>query len=529
MSNISIYGGALPPSNPGPSVLWLDESMAGLRIPTDPAARVPVMGSAFPGQTSTQEANGHWNPILKRWEIIANVNGAQSWCYSLSGDATGPYSQPVRVLGTGSGGEAGNSQQCHVEVTGTELGALYSTGSTKQLLLAVASMPADPANPAAPPVFTKLGVVATSSLAPTTGSPGIVRLPNGKLALFWERGGLTSLFLSDAPTLADLVATPFVEVQDRVGMRFSANNVRPLNGAGGRPQIFLEGGRLVGYHHGGGAEFAFCGIHRAFCDDLEMPVSWVPETQADTWIMRQKHQLEIDQCVDFRLARDEYGATFAFTTAADNSPIGNAFSILCTPVIHPLRRYGGARWHTVEEMGDTQREQDWINPDRLSDAQQLRNLWDAWANTGFIGYKLTLPPAASRARCRITNDAQTNASTPVSGNQLTVALSDPTRELLIGRVPIVSIAASGTTVTVTTKRPHGLVTTDKVTLTGHAPAAYNVANAAVTSTPSGTSFTYEAAAAPGASTKLGFYDRTSIEQGETFEYICSTQYAWVRR
>jgi hypothetical protein len=526
MTNITILGGSTPPTNPGPTVLWLDESMAGLRIPTDPAARVPVMGSAFPDQSSTQEANGYWNPLLKRWEIIANVAGAQSWCYSISGDATGPYSRPVKVLGSGSGGEAANAQQCHIEVVGTDLFAFYSTGNTKQLLLAVALMPVDVA---APPVFAKLGLVATSSLNATAGSPGIVRLPNGKWAMFWERGGTTSLFLSDAPSLSELVATPFVEIQDRVRFAFSANAVRPVNGAGGRPQIFVENGRLVAFHHGGGAEFAFCGIHRAFCDDLEMPLVWLPETQADTWIMRQKHQLEIDQCVDFRLARDEYGSWFSFSTAADNSPVGNAFSILVSPVVHPIRRFGGGRWNAVVETGDAQREQDWINPDRLSDAQQVRNLWDAWANTGFTGYALTLPPAASRAHCRITNDAQTGASAPVVGNPLTVRLNDPTRELLIGQVPIISVVASGTTVTVTTKRPHGLVTTDKVTLTGHVPAAYNVANAAVTGTPSATSFTYEAAAAPGASTKLGFYDRTSIEQGESFEYICSTQYAWVRR
>jgi len=219
--NLAIFGGRKPPSCPRENTMWISSSPRYVKAPTDAERRTPIIGTFSPTNTTSavQEANPYWNPNTLRWEMLINDSSTQQFTYA--DHPLGPWASKVKVLGTGTGGEAGNAQQCSVFVENGFLYAFYITGSTQALQLARSPLPT---NAAPTPVFTKLGTVATSSLAATTGSPWVMNV-EGTYYLFWERGSATSLFLSTATSMDGLVATPFVETVARMGLR----GVVPIN------------------------------------------------------------------------------------------------------------------------------------------------------------------------------------------------------------------------------------------------------------------------------------------------------------
>lgn len=510
--NLAIFGGRKPPSCPGANTMWLSSSPRYIKAPTDAERRTPIIGSFSPTNTTSavQEANPYWNPNTQRWEMLFNDAGSQQFSYA--DHPLGPWASKVKVLGTGTGGEAGFSQQCSVFVENGFLYAFYITGNTQVLQLARSPLP----TPAAPtPVFTKLGTVATSSLAAITGSPWVMKV-DSTYYMFWERGGSTSLFLSSATSMDGLVATPFVETVAKLFLKGVVQVGAKVSGQ--RPQVFYEDGVWTMICHMTPLEFGACHGMRFTCNDTGgIPTNWTVAID-DQWLVRQQHWTEVDQIADVRLIEGPDGDWWWFWTAADNVSV--QFCIIAAPAILPMLQYGSGEWTPVSTLPTAFTERAWINPDRVNGNTTIRNLWDVWVDTSGGAYTITLPRAASNARVRVHNDPASG-----QGNQLKIAASS-TSDIFLGNNPITAMSAVGSTVTVTTKRPHGLTTTDLVTITGAAPTSYNIANAAVASVPAANQFTYTAGSSPAANTTLGFFARTSIEVGEMVELKCSTQFRW---
>lgn len=100
--------------------------------------------------------------------------------------------------------------------------------------------------------------------------------------------------------------------------------------------------------------------------------------------------------------------------------------------------------------------------------------------------------------------------------------------ILLSPRNIVSLTASGTTVTVTTTLPHNLFPGDKISVSGCTPAAFNQANATVLTSPSAKIFTYTASSTPSPTTAtvVGSYsiDSNSIGYVKLPEFMDTTYY-----
>jgi hypothetical protein len=499
---VAHYIGRRPPANPGPRTLWTSQSMRHFQVPTQPTARTPIIGSEI-GDSAAQEFSPWYNSGLKRWEAIVNIGSQQRFTWSYA--PGGPWAVPVAVLGNGVGGEAAAARQCSVHVEDGVLYAFYNNTNGTNLQMASAPMPTAGAST---PVFTKQGTVATSDIA-YNGSPWVM-FTRGRYYLFWERGTAMTLSLSSAAKMADLVTTPFVE-RERLTLPAFYTGYRSIGVNGcNRPSVFYEDGTWVMLFGGGGLQMSYGALHRAICTDPgDIPINWTVSAD-DTFVMKAVHPLEIDQCVDFRVCADDNETLWIFNSAADNRG-SFRFTILATPCILPTFKHNGGGWSPIDTIPRVDDEPRWISPDLITGTTTIKNRWDGLVDTGTAAVALTLTNAASGAAIRLRNTPSTG-----QGNQMTVALF--AGDVLRGGNPITAITASGTTVTVTTKRPHGLTTTDLVTITGAAPSTYNIANTAVTGLPAANQFTYTAGSSPAANTTLGHFARTSFEPGEQVRF-----------
>jgi hypothetical protein len=272
-------------------------------------------------------------------------------------------------------------------------------------------------------------------------------------------------------------------------------------------------------HQWDGVDFGTCNVYRFTCTDAGLPLNWVPDLGQKPFL-EQMHPLEVDQIADFRLFTGPNEKGWAFWTAADNP--GVAFTIMCAPVQEPILSFDGADWSYTNYQNNTGFGQGYINPDAANSDQALGNLWDVFFKTEGGSKKATFPIASVHAKVKVTNAPSSATST----NLVTIAPANST-DIIMGGNPITAMSAVGTTVTMTTKRPHNLSTGDVITVTGSTPSAYNATGVAVASVPAANQLTYVAASAPAANTVLGCFD-VALNPGETGKWRCRTAGIWVR-
>lgn len=507
----NIYIGVEPPLAADATTRWISQSMRHAQVPHDAYSRTPIIGSGV-GQSATQEISPWYNEALHRYECLVNVASAQYFSYAYS--PLGPWSTPVKVLGQNTGGESSNSQQCFVLVEGTTLYAFYLTGaSATSIQMATAQMPTTVDGT---PAFSKNGTVFTEG-AVINETPCVIKV-NGAYYLFTANQAAPRIAKTTATSPANFVATPFAKITTQLRGLYVNQGVR-YGARIGRPQVFYENGTWIMYGHLlDGVDFGTCNVYRFTCNDIDLPINWVADTQKP--FLEQKHPLEVDQIADFRIFQGPNERNWAFWTAADNP--GVAFSIMAAPVLEPIMAFDGHDWAPTSYRINDANGQGYINPDAANADQVLGNLWDIFFRTEGGAKNATFPVASTHRKVKVTNAP----STPSSVNPVKLIPANAT-DVIMGGNPITAMSAVGTTVTVTTKRPHGLATGEFVTVTGAAPSSYNASGVEVASVPAADQFTYTAGSSPAANTTLGCFDRALLP-GETGRWRCRYAGVWVR-
>jgi hypothetical protein len=498
---LGLYIGNEPPANPSPTVRWLSTSHQHLQVPSAAIEKTPIMGTntnLLP--SNCQEFSPWFNATLNRYEALVNVSNTQYFVYAT--DPRGPWTSLGKVLGGGSGGEASNAQQCSIFIYQGSIYAVYITGVTTIVKCAVATLPSSWGSA---PSFSSLGTIYTDT-GSNNGTARVV-FANGVYYMFAERdgagGGLRLASTTATPpnwaTTPFTMIAPFVVLPMSVGVRQLAFYGRPF------PVYESASGTWIIYAHViTSVEFGWCGIGRWISLDGGYPVNWT----FDSLVISSTHPFECDQTADFAACQGPGGQWQAFWSANNN--VASAFCIMTAPMIEPMLAWTGNGW-VRQSAGKGADELVWINPDTLNAATQTtQNLWDLVCDTGTTTITVTLPRAASNSKIKISNYPSALPGNPIK-------LVQNASDLITSDNQIVSMSAASTTVTVTTRKPHGLTTSDFVTITGATPTAYNITNAAVASVPSATSFTYTAGSAPGTNTTLGWFDY-SLWPGESRQY-----------
>lgn len=508
----SIFIGIEAPQLAAPGTRWISQAARHLQVPPNGYTRKPIIGSAV-GGSATQEISPWWNPTTSRYEALVNIGSAQYFTYCAT--ANGTWSTPVKVLGQGSGGEAGNAQQCSVYVEGDQLWATYQTGqSSTAVQMAQATMPT---SSGALPVFTKLGTVWTSAqaisesswLMRTAGFYWLFTASNARMLVARSAGASPASFLTTDP-LEQVSSQPF-SMAITPGVRGVSRF--------GRPQVFREDGRWVLFGHLlDGVSFQTCNVYRFVSDDADVPVNWVPD--GDRPFLDQRHPLEVDQIADFRMLRGPNDCVQMFWTAANNP--GVAFSIMTASAREPMLATDGVDWYYTQHLDNQATKRLCFDPDAANADQVVGNYWDVPFRTEGANRKATLPVASSGARVKVRN----SPGNATSSNQVYLAPANATDVILGGNV-VTAISAVGTAVTVTTRRPHNLAVGDLVTTTGHTPAGYNNVGAAVTGVPAANQFTFTAGSSPAAATVIGSYV-AGLLPGECQEWVCEVAGIWTR-
>lgn len=510
------FRGIEPPANADKNTLWLSQSARHVQPPHTAYARTPIIGNfaVGTGQTSaTQEASPWYNYLLGRWEMICNISSSQSFSYSAT--ANGPWSQPIKVLGSSSGGEASNAQQCSVLIEGNTIFAYYYT-STSASILKMASAPM-PALAGALPVFTVLGTIYDNQGTQLSDSSWIVKA-NGVYHLFFPNNIQPALAISTATDPTQFVATPFKKISNRfcnlnfnVGARF--------NSLFGRPQVSYENGQWTYTGHAGGVDSWACNIFRFTCNDTGLPINWTPDPVR---FLEQMHPVEVDQVADFRMIRGPNDALYGFWSGCNNQT--TKFQIMTAPMNEPLMTFDGYDWTPIITNGpNPQGGPQYINPDTLTGNQAISNMWDAVFRCNTVNLTGTFPAAAGHTHFLISNVP----SLPAVTYRLIIAPVNAT-DIIQGGNRITAISATTNTVTVTTENPHNLNTNDLITVTGNAPSTYNATGAAVLSIPTPNSFTYTAPSVGSlVNTVMGAYD-VALRPFEKRAYRCRNSGLFLR-
>lgn len=522
-----IFTGELPPTVMGDDVLWKSQSLRHLRIPEGPADRTPIAGPSVDG-TQAQEPAPYFNTILQRWEMFFQADSKQYWKYSKTGKARGPWSVPVPVLGGGFGGEALMAVQASVTVKGTNLFVTYCRQiGVQQHYMASTTMPTDPLT--VPTLTAQAGAIASTA---SIGNKLVFNqrsceMPNGGgYLLMADSPGQCVAYYTTATDPSQWPANPFVpyiygiggDYVPTLGQYSGGTNVARTAAQFQRPHLFHENGQWILFGSAQGLAINQLLWHRWVCnevDSLGRPINWILDSKRDE-LLRPVHLFEQDQQVDVTLARAPgSGAWHAFWAANNNNfgaPPSSGFNILHAPCMQPELAWDGAGWDYVGSLNsDNQADAGWRRCDTFAGDYTLLHLDDvvsAPATHG--GYTYTAPVLAQSVRWRWGNAAKRGT------NQFKVAVQGT--DMLSSGDPVLSMSAVGTTVTINTQADHHLTDTDLVTVSGATPAAYNVNGATITVT-GAKSFTYVAAAAPGANTELGVYER-SPRGGEVLEYKC---------
>jgi hypothetical protein len=519
---VGIYSGNTPPAT-DPRLRWLSSSLQHMRVACGQADRMPIVGSYF-GQGPAQEPCPYWNPVLLRWEILVHQSNQQYWSYALTGSPMGAWSTPVLCLGNGVGGEANFAILANVYIENNVIYCTYSRSSSSSAVYS-ASAPM-PTVAGAMPAFSALGLVTntTSIASKTLLNQHVMKAPDGAYLMLSESTGNRNVVLrSEAVSPAQWVASPFVPVivQMQNGLRRpsigdnSGNAVVVAYRDGGqRPQLFNENGTWVYFSSTGGAYFNYLRYRRATSTQADSyPSLWTPDR--DDTLIRYQHPLEQDQLVDVQLAQaGEDGMWFAFWAANNNSSQApnSGFNIMVAPMHQPILQWDGAAWTPCNAQGDNGADAGWEFQDQVTSSYVSSHLddlvVDAAVNANVV---ITLPTGVTRVRVRISNTADSGT------NQVGVAVQGTNK--VSGGNPITALSAVGTTVTAVTQAAHGLVTGDRVTVSGSTPTAYNVTSTACTVVDSVT-FTYVAGSAPAVNTVLGVFDR-GLRPGETRAYVCN--------
>lgn len=503
--------GILPPANPTPATRWISQSAAHVQVPHTPFARTPIFGSELNGG-AVQEISPWYNPFLNRYECLTNQAGSQY--FSVADSPLGPWSAGVKVLGSGSGGEGSNAQQASVLVEGDQIYCYYITNINATLLrMAVATMPRKAGDL---PGFAVLGTIYNPGVA--LGDSSWIVKADGRYFLFTYNGATTPVIAATgAADPSQFVAKPFANVSGTArGLAYNMGAryvLHPL-----RPNVHYEQGQWVLFAHTVGTDDGMSVICRWVSQDAGVPVNWTPDAHK---FCEQQHPAEIDQLADFRLLRGPNDKLWAFWTGISNR--AGTFTVFCAPVLEPMLAFDGLSWgYSGDYLPNDGAGQGYVNPDMITGDKTLKNLWDACFRTDGGSCTATFPVAGPHAKVKVTN-APNNWN---AGNVVKLA-PDSGADVICGGNPIAALSAVGTTVTVTTRRPHGLSIADFVTVTGAAPVAYNVNGAAVTGVPAANQFTYTAGSAPGAATTLGAYD-SALQVGESRQYKARVPGVWVR-
>lgn len=511
--NVNLVLGIEAPKSVGINTRWISQAARHLQVPQSAFSRKPIIGSAV-GGSATQEISPWWNPTTNRYEALVNISSAQyfTWCAT----ANGTWSTPVKVLGQGSGGEAGNAQQCSVLVEGDQLWAYYTTSqASTSIQMARATMPA---TAGATPVFTKLGSIWTSALG-TSESHWIIQTGGYYWLFAFSSARMLIARSTGASPLEFLSTAPFVQVASAPLRGMLVNQGVRSGSRFGRPQVFREDGRWVMFGHLlDGISFQTCNVFRFTSDDAGVPINWVQDS--DKPFLDQRHPVEVDQIADFRLLRGPNDCAQMFWTAANNP--GVAFSIMTAAAREPMLASDGVDWYYTQQTDNQATKRLCIDPDAANSDQAIGYYWDLAFRTEAANSKGTLPVAASGARVKVRN----SPGNTTSSNQVYLAPANAT-DVILGGNQITAISATGTTVTVTTKRPHNLAVGDLVTTTGHAPTGYNNTGVAITSVPAANQFVFTAATSPAASTVIGSYV-AGLLPGECQEWVCEVGGIWTR-
>lgn len=505
MTNLAqIYIGIEAPKQANKYTRWISQSAQHLTPPLQPGLRTIITG--------TGEPSPWWNPILNRYECLYS-NGTQ---YFQATRDIKNWPAGIKVLGTGSGGESGNAVQCSVYIENNKIYALYlNSGGVSSLHLAVADMPE---NESDIPIFSKLGTIYTPASGTVGDSPWLMKI-NESYVLFTHNNRVNVIATTAASRPEDFVAQPFTELAV-ASSAFSFNIGGRVVSRVGRPQVFFDNGTYTMFGHIlGVSDLGASNVYRWTSQDSGIPFNWTLDPISP--FLDKRISKEVDQQSNFRLLYGPAGNAFGFWTASDNYAVGGAFYNVVAPMTEPIMAHDGYGWHPSFQDGNQLSEKGLINPDALTADTTLINMWDASFWTDTANKKATFPTAAPSARIAVAN-------VPDSTDRAYVVTLAPanTTDRIFGGIPITAMSSVGTTCTVTTKRPHGRISGDIVTVTGATPAAYNVTAAAITVIDS-TTFTYTAGSSPGANTKIGCYD-WALDPGEVRHYKCRRAGFWAR-
>lgn len=522
----NIYIGQQPPKAPGSNTRWISQSHQHMRIPMGPADRRQLFGSqgGTSGGLAAQEFNIWWNPLMSRYEATMNISQAQWFAYAPS--PIGPWTTPVKVLGTGSGGEAAEAQQCTSYVEGNFVYLLYRTAAAGTVYKMVRS----PLPTAASPnlSFTALGTLITATVGVPSGigSNRLIKHPvTGKYYLFVESQGQgTSMWLSDgAQTPEDLISTsPLTLRVQQFTNGFKLNKgPRSLKSFGRIWPIVEDDGTWIIYGHStsplvgrGGA------VERWISKDTgDIPANWTLDIQ--TPFLERQTALEIDQIADFQALKGANDKWFAFWTGLNNNGF-NPTNIFCAAMIEPIMGFDGAEWTPTMLQSQPLVETGYVATDMIggseySAANSREKVWNDQSTNAGGAYRLW--PAAQGGRCKISNAAQSGT------NPLKVRTLNGT-DRIHGGNPITAASSATNTVTITTRKKHLLETGDFVTVTGFSPAGYNVNSAAITKVDD-YNFTYTGTAGSSAATTVGVFE-SALYPGETRVYECFVEGVWHR-
>lgn len=360
-NGLQIAFGPIPPAASGPSVVWLDSSLAGSRFPAHPGRTRVIVDAGT--STPVQEPNAwYYNGVIY---LLVNQAGA-SRLYTATNPA-GPYTNRGTVLGGGVGGEAASVVHPSLYVEGENLYLYYIT-STSGLTVrcASATMAAFAANPATAwsgvvNVFSKAGGVVPGltqfgnfSMAKANGVYNLFIEWQGTGSDSWQTGlasasAPTGTFVTRAGVLGSLDplftfgTTPTI---DTPANHSSLQMLHARSGGSIGPLIYENGLWTTVYHSGpvgatdGGPQ---SDIYRATSPDL---INWEVDLQGWAAHPRQDTRFEIDQLADpFPLNIN--GVWWCFYTAACNPP--NRFVVKACPLSPTMRISDGSNWVAIDQ------------------------------------------------------------------------------------------------------------------------------------------------------------------------------------
>lgn len=523
---VNLYIGQQPPKAPGVNTRWISQSHQHMRIPMGHADRKQLFGNlgGTTGGLAAQEMSIWYNPLMTRYECIMNILASQFFAYAPS--PIGPWSVPVRVLGTGVGGEASNAQQCTHYVEGNFVYLLYTVGGGS----ATTKMVRSPLPTAVSPSlsFTALGnvMVATVGVPSGVGSSRLIKHPvSGNYYLFVEsQGNGTSLWMSPAAaTPEDLIATsPLVLVIQQITNGFRVpKGPRTLKSFGRPWPIIEDDGTWILYGHstspllgqGGGVE------RWVSKDAGDTPANWTLDSQSP--FLERQTPIEIDQIADFQALKGANDKWYAFWTGANNNGLA-MFNIICASFLEPLMGFDGAEWTPTMLQSQPLVEVGYVITDELGGSeytasQQREEVWNEQAGNPGGAYRF--PLAGQGARIKVANAG-------FRGNNALKIRAGNATDTINGGNPITAATSVANLVTITTKRKHLLETGDFATVTGFTPSGYNVNSASITRVDD-YNFTYTGTAVSAAATVLGVFD-WALMPGETRRYKSHIIGTWIR-